>query len=114
MASTSAKRVSRLMVKPNSFRKKNVPIIATGTAMAGIRVERKSCRKINTTINTRIKASMIVKISLEIEASRNSLALANTPIFTPLGKLFSASFRIFSVCLMMSCALEPAVWLIAT
>ena len=38
MASTSAKSVSRLMENPKSMRKKNVPIMATGTAMAGISV----------------------------------------------------------------------------
>ena len=53
-------KVSRLIVKPNSCMKKNVPMIATGTAIAGISVERKSCRKMNTTINTRMKASISV------------------------------------------------------
>ncbi|MNN22035.1 hypothetical protein D3C81_1353780 [compost metagenome] len=57
MASTSANNVSRLIEKPNTCIKKNVPTIETGTAMAGISVERKSCKKINTTINTKIKAS---------------------------------------------------------
>jgi hypothetical protein len=49
------------MVNPNSCKKKKVPTIATGTAIAGISVERKSCRKIKTTIATSIKA--ISKVS---------------------------------------------------
>ncbi len=52
-------------------------MIATGTDMAGINVERKSCKKINTTINTKIKASIKVWITLSIEALRNSLAFKN-------------------------------------
>ncbi|MNY79298.1 hypothetical protein D3C86_2198690 [compost metagenome] len=42
MARTRANKVSRLIEKPNNCIKKNVPIIATGTAIAGIKVERKS------------------------------------------------------------------------
>ncbi|MCY1540971.1 hypothetical protein D9M68_766420 [compost metagenome] len=60
MANTSAKSVSRFSVYPNKLRKKNVPIIATGTAIAGIRVDLKSCKNKNTTMNTKIKASMSV------------------------------------------------------
>ena len=60
IASTSAKSVSTLMVKPNTNRKKKVPIIATGTAIAGIIVERKSCKNRNTIMNTNTKASRSV------------------------------------------------------
>ncbi|MNE09789.1 hypothetical protein D3C80_1024760 [compost metagenome] len=42
IASTSANNVNRLMEKPKSCIKKNVPTIATGTAMAGISVDLKS------------------------------------------------------------------------
>ena len=42
MASTSANRVSRLMVNPKSCIKKKVPMMATGTAIAGINVDLKS------------------------------------------------------------------------
>ena len=68
MASTMAKRVSRLIENPNRFRKKNVPTNDTITEMAGMRVDRKSCRKMYTTMNTRMKASMIVSTTLSIEA----------------------------------------------
>ncbi|MNQ69439.1 hypothetical protein D3C85_840420 [compost metagenome] len=42
MASTNANSVKRLTEKPNSCMKKKVPIIATGTAIAGIKVDLKS------------------------------------------------------------------------
>ena len=74
MASTSAKRVSRLMEKPMSRRKKKVPMMATGTAMAGIRVARKFCRNRNTTRKTRMKASIRVCTTFSMDASRKSLA----------------------------------------
>ena len=56
MASTMAERVSKLILKPISFNTKKVAINATGMAMAGINVERKSCKKMYTTMNTRMKA----------------------------------------------------------
>ena len=42
IAKIMAKRVSMFMEYPNNCRKKKVPIIATGTAMAGINVDLKS------------------------------------------------------------------------
>ena len=42
IASTSAERVSRLTENPNIYIRKNVPINATGIAIIGIRVDRKS------------------------------------------------------------------------
>ena len=50
---------------------KNAPIKETGTAKIGINVERQSPRKINTTIATKIKASLKVSITCSIDASRN-------------------------------------------
>ena len=60
MASTIAERVSKLILKPISFSTKKVAINATGMAIAGIKVERISCKKIYTTMNTRINASINV------------------------------------------------------
>ncbi|MNL52442.1 hypothetical protein D3C87_1756220 [compost metagenome] len=60
IANTNANNVRRLMEKPNNCIKKKVPKIATGTAIAGISVDLKSWRKINTTMNTSIKASIKV------------------------------------------------------
>ncbi len=61
------------MEYPNKFRKKKVPIIDTGTAIAGINVERKSCKKRNTTRNTNRKASNKVVTTLSIDAVKNKL-----------------------------------------
>jgi hypothetical protein len=52
IASSRADSVSRLMENPKIQRKRNVPTRATGTAIIGISVERKSCKKIYTTMNT--------------------------------------------------------------
>ena len=57
MESTSAKSVIMLMVSPNACMAMNEPTSDTGTAMAGISVERQSPRNRNTTNATRIKAS---------------------------------------------------------
>ena len=70
MASTKAKSVSMLMEKPIICMKKKVPISDTGTAMAGISVERKSCKKMYTTTNTSRKASRRVLSTDWMEASR--------------------------------------------
>ena len=42
MAKMRAERVRRLMVNPIKYRAKKVPIKATGMAMVGINVERRS------------------------------------------------------------------------
>ena len=60
MASTSAHNVSKFKLNPTKDSMKNVPIRATGMAIVGINVERKSCKKIYTTINTRMNASINV------------------------------------------------------
>ena len=72
MANTRANKVNKLIEYPNKFKKKNVPIIDTGTAIAGINVDLKSCKKIKTTIKTNKNASIKVVITLSIEASKNS------------------------------------------
>ena len=92
IAKTRAKRVSRLIEYPNKLRKKNVPIIETGTAMAGISVDLKSCRNINTTKKTNRNASPSVVNTFEMEASRNSLLSKFTIYFIPLGNSASISF----------------------
>ena len=58
------------MEKPSISIKKNVPTNETGTAIAGIKVERKSCKNIYTTINTSMKASSSVYSTDCMEASR--------------------------------------------
>ena len=71
IAKIKANNVSRLIEYPNRFKKKNVPIIDTGTAMAGIKVDLKSCKKMNTTINTNKKASIKVLFTLSTDAVKN-------------------------------------------
>ncbi|MNL47048.1 hypothetical protein D3C87_1698140 [compost metagenome] len=67
MARTSANSVSKLIEKPNNCMKKKVPTIATGTAMAGISVDLKSCKNRNTTKNTSIKASIKVCLTWSMD-----------------------------------------------
>ena len=57
MASTMANMVSVLIEYPASDSTPKVPSSTTGTAMAGIIVARKFCRKMNITMTTRIMAS---------------------------------------------------------
>ena len=78
--------------------------------MAGINVERKSCKKMYTTMNTRIKASISVLITSWIEANKKSLAFCEILTFTPGGIVFSAFFNKVSQSLIICVALEPAVW----
>ena len=60
IANTRANNVIKFKLMPKNCMKKNVPIKDTGTAMAGIRVERQSPRNINTTKLTNKKASIKV------------------------------------------------------
>ena len=68
MANSRADSVSRLMENPMMLRKKNVPISDTGTAISGMSVERKSCRKIYTTMNTKIRVMIRVNTTSSILA----------------------------------------------
>ena len=60
MAKSKADKVSKLMENPKMFKKKNVPINDTGTAINGIIVERISCKKTYTTKNTRTSVKIKV------------------------------------------------------
>ena len=93
---------------------KKVPINATGMAIIGINVERKSCRKTYTTITTSRKASSSVLITSSIDAKRKSFALISTSSSTPGGSVFSMLLRYFSTFWIMAVAFEPAVWKIIT
>ena len=70
IANTNANRVIRLIDNPNICITKNDPIKETGTAIIGINVERQSPKKRNTTMATRINASLSVCNTLSIEASK--------------------------------------------
>ncbi len=109
MANTNAKSVRILMVNPNASKKKKVPTIATGTAIAGIMVERKSCKNKNTTINTNIKASINVDRTCAVLSSKRSLVLVNLNILMPGGNDFDAISICLSIPISISFALEPDV-----
>ncbi len=93
--------------------KKNVPIIATGTAIAGINVDLKSCRNMNTTRNTSTNAISNVSTTCSIESSRNSFALYMLKYTIPFGNDFDAFCNALSASVRISFAFEPAVWNIA-
>ena len=108
MASTSAERVSRFMEKPITFKKNIVPTSDTGTAIIGISVERKSCKNMNTTMNTSTSASKRVFNTSCCDALINSVTSCMNTSSMPGGKLplsFAAvSLTSFAICV----ALEPA------
>ncbi len=60
MASTTAKSVSRLMLKPITAIAANAPMIVTGTVVAGTSVARQFCRNTMMTIKTSTPASKSV------------------------------------------------------
>jgi hypothetical protein len=60
ITSTSANRVSRLILNPAIAMKANVPTRETTIPTSGINVERKSCKKTYTTRITRMIASINV------------------------------------------------------
>ena len=110
MANTNALNVNKFKLKPNKFNTKNVPTNDTGMAIAGIKVDRISCKKIYTTMNTRIKASIKVLTTSWMDANKKSLALCAILIFNPVGKFWFVSFNVFSNCEMVAVAFEPANW----
>ena len=89
IANTKADNVNKFKLKPIIFNAKNVAIKATGMAIAGINVERISCKKTYTTMNTKINASIKVLTTSWIEANKKSLALWAILIPKPSGKFFS-------------------------
>ena len=108
MASTKAESVSKLIEKPMMYKAKKVPINATGMAMAGINVERKSCKKMYTTMNTRMKASINVLITSWIEAKRKSLTFWASIMPMPSGRSFSQFFNNAWMSVIIWVAFEPA------
>ena len=109
IANNKADSVNRLMEKPNIHRKKNVPINATGTAIIGIRVDRKSCRKTYTTTNTNKRVIISVNTTSSIEAKRNSVMSCSMVYFRPGGKFLLSSSSSFLTSVAICVALEPAI-----
>ena len=111
IAKSKADSTSRLIEKPNTQRKKKVPIKATGTAIKGMSVERISCRKIYTTMNTNANVMNKVVTTSSIEAKRNSVVSCSIVYSIPGGKVWLASFKAAFTSRAMSVAFEPAIWL---
>ena len=112
IANNNAESVNRLIEKPNTQRKKKVPINATGTAIIGITVERKSCKNTYTTKNTNSRVMTKVKSTSSIEAKRNSVTSCSIVTFMPGGICFWASAKAVFTSSAICVALEPATWLI--
>ncbi len=110
MASTIAQRVNKLILNPIKDNIKKVPIKATGIAIAGINVERKSCKNTYTTINTNTNASNKVLITSWIEANKKSLAFMEIFTFIPGGIVNWVSSSKVSMLLIVSVALVPGIW----
>ncbi len=68
MASTMANRVDRFTVKPIAAIAAKVPMMVTGTVVAGTSVARQSCRNTRMTMSTRMPASNSVLYTSLIEA----------------------------------------------
>ena len=73
IARTIANIVSVLIEKPAAERTPKVPSSTTGTAMVGISVARKFCRKTNITMKTRPIASIRVWTTSSIETFTNGV-----------------------------------------
>jgi hypothetical protein len=110
IARTSAKSVSRLIEKPATERKANVPTSDTMIETEGMSVERISCRKTYTTRITSRMASISVLITSLIEAKRKSFTLCRWAMETPLGSSASISASRASISFTTCVAFEPAVW----
>ena len=108
MASTRADSVRRLSEKPMTFRKNIVPTNDTGTAIIGISVERKSCRKINTTMNTSASASNKVFHTSCCDASINCVTSCRNFISMPGGKFFCSCSAVALTSWAICVAFEPA------
>ena len=88
IANNRADRVSKLMEKPNTQRKKKAPIRATGTAIIGMSVDRKSCKNTYTTRNTSSSVMNRVLTTSAIDAKRKSVTSYITTYFMPGGIVF--------------------------
>ncbi len=105
---TRANSVRRLMENPAIIMKANVPISDTMILIKGIRVLRKSLRKISTMRITRMIASRSVSNTCAMDAYRKSLVLIIVTISIPLGASFLTCSRTASMSLLTWVAFEPA------
>src|SRR5690606_23729566 len=73
MASTSAKSVRILILKPAKYVMKKAPINEIGTTVIGIKVSRQSLRNRKITNTTKIKASNMVVFTSDIDSRMYSV-----------------------------------------
>ncbi len=76
--------------------KKKVPNMATRTAIAGIKVDRKSCGNRNTAMNTKIKASISVSFTCAMDSSKAYFGTKEYLVFYPGRKAFGSLLHCFS------------------
>ena len=110
MARTRPKSERVLIEKPSTGKKMKVPISETGTAMSGMRVARQPCRKMKTTMTTRISASKRVFWISLIPSVTASVVSRATVYFIPSGKFADISSMRSLAASAAARALLPGVW----
>lgn len=73
IANTRPKRETLFRLKPIASITANVPTMATGTAIIGIRVARQLCRKTSTTMPTSTTASSSVRTTSRTDSRMNGV-----------------------------------------
>ena len=108
IASTIANMVSMLIEKPSIASTPNVPNRTMGTAIVGISVARKFCRKRYMTRKTSTIASTRVLSTSRIDARTNSVVLNGNTSFRPFGNAASSWCAIASTSRAVASALALA------
>ncbi len=88
IANTKANKVNKLILYPSNNIAKKVPIIVTGTVVAGTKVARKFCKNTIITINTKIPASNSVLYTSFTEALTKIVVSNGTEYSNPGGNFF--------------------------
>ena len=88
VARTSPVRVRKLSVKPNNFKKKKVPTIATGIAKAGINTVRHFFKNNIRVTNTKITANPRASVTFSIESKMKVFWSVSCITLIPGGAVF--------------------------
>ncbi|MNL48430.1 hypothetical protein D3C87_1712890 [compost metagenome] len=107
MASTMPNSVSMFTENPRADMPIKVPTMDTGTAIAGISVARRLCRKMKTTTTTNTSASKKVCITSEIDARVNAVVSITILYSIPSGKVVFICARVDVTAAETSSALAP-------
>ena len=113
MASTMANIVSMLMENPQTKSAPNVPRSTTGTAIVGMSVARKFCRKRYITTTTSTMASKSVLITPLRAAEMNGVVSNGITTSMPSGKLGLSSSTRSRTAFCVAMALAPEASLMA-